>query len=218
MRSTTTSPRSRANSPVLTAGFCPYCATRQASTVFNFDSDTPDTQTSFTDTVGSLSATFSSPSDPGGFSVQQSFFDTLTGNVLGSPGQAFQNNIPLTINFSSDLGAISLLFATADFNTPSPFTLAAYEGSTLVGSGSSTGVFLAGFLFPEGEIAFSGATFNRVVLSTTAPNFAIDNVAVAPGIAPGTAATPEPASSWLLGLGLLAIAARTLVPAAPRLI
>lgn len=175
---------------LLAAGFCTMA---NAATIFNFDNDTVGTTTTFTDTVGNLSATFSS-SVPGAYSVQQSFFSTLTGNILGSPA----NNGPLTIDFNSNLSAISLLFATADFNTPSPFTLAAYEGNTLVGSTTSAGMFLAGFLFPEGEIAFSGATFNSVVLSSPANGFAIDNVQAA-------AATPEPRYTWLLGIVLLAV-------------
>jgi MYXO-CTERM domain-containing protein len=177
-----------------------FCAMTQAATVFNFDNDTVGTSTAFTDTVGGISATFTSPNVPGAFSVQQSFFETLTGNVLGSPGPAFQNDVPLSITFSSDLSAISLVFATADFNTPSPLTLAAYEGTTLVGSNTLAGMFLPGFTFPEGEIAFSGANFNSIVLSTPAPNFAIDQVVVA-----AAAATPEPYSDWLLGLGLVAV-------------
>lgn len=178
------------------ASSVPACA----ATIFTFDNDNVETVTTFTDTVNGLSATFSSPAGPGAFTVQQSFFETLTGNVLGSPGPAFLNNVSLTINFSSNLTAIDLLFATADFNTPSPFTLTAYEGNTLEGSNTRPGMFLPGFTFPEGEIAFSGATFNSVVLSTTAPNFAIDNVQVA-------AATPEPAYNWILGLGLSAFGA-----------
>jgi len=45
----------------------------------------------------------------------------------------------------------------------------------LVGSNTLPGQFLAGFTFPEGEIAFDGATFNRIVISSTAPDFAVDN-------------------------------------------
>jgi MYXO-CTERM domain-containing protein len=180
------------------------CATATAATIFNFDADNQGTSTTFTDTVNGLSATFSSPSSPGSFSVQPSFFATLTGNVLGGP--LFQSNVALDINFSANLSAIDLLFATADFNTPSPFTLAAYEGNTPVGSNTLPGMFLPGFTFPEGEIAFSGANFNSVVLSTTAPNFAIDNVQVAPG----TAATPEPHSVWLAAAGLMALASSAL--------
>ncbi len=49
-----------------------------------------------------------------------------------------------------------------------------------------------GFTFPEGELAIGG-TFDRVVISSSAPDFAIDNVVAT--------AAPEP-STLLLGLGL----------------
>jgi hypothetical protein len=177
---------------LLAAGFS---ALADASVVFTFDNDSVTTATTFTDTVGNVSATFSSASAPGAYSVQQSFFDTLTGNVLASGVSA-----PLTISFNSNLSAIDLLFATADFNTPSPFTLTAYEGNTLAGTNTSVGMFIGSFLFPEGEIAFDGATFNSVVLSSAAPSFAIDNVAVAPA-----AATPEPSYGFVFGLALIAL-------------
>ncbi len=174
--------------------------TAHASVImFDFDADAIDTSTQFSDTAGGLSATFSSPGDPGGFVVQPTMFQALNGNVLGDPGPAGLSNIPLTIDFSSDLSAIDLVFATADFGTPSPFTLTAYSGGTQVGSTSATGTVPAGFTFPEGELAFVGPAFDRVVLSTTAPDFAIDEVAAV--------TTPEPAAIWFAGLGLIAFAA-----------
>ncbi len=181
------------------------CTAANASTVFNFDTDNLGTTTTFTDSVNGISATFSSSADPGGFVVYPSMFETLTGNVLGDPGPAQQNNLGLNINFSQDLSAVVLDFATADFNTPSPFTLTAYENSNLVGSSTSSGQFLAGFVFPEGEIAFDGAVFNQLLLTTTSPDFAVDNITVLG--APTTAsATPEPSAFGLLGAGLLAFA------------
>ena len=170
-----------------------FCAMAHAATIFNFDNDAFGTTTTFTDTVNGLSATFSSPSSPGAFMVQQSFFETLTGNVLITP-----DTVPLTISFSSDQSAIALVFATADFVTPSPFTLTAYEGNTAVGSTTLPGMFLSGFLFPEGEIAFGGANFNSVVLSAPSLGFAIDDVQVA-------AATPEPGTEFMLGIALIAL-------------
>jgi hypothetical protein len=119
-------------------------------------------------------------------------FDTLTGNVLGDPGPAFADNLALGVTFSHDLSAITLDFATADFVTPSPFTLTAYENSTLVGFSTVTGQFPSGFSFPEGEISFNG-TFNNIVLSSTATDFAVDNLDVIP-----TTSTPEPRSISLL--------------------
>ncbi|MGA7412103.1 MAG: hypothetical protein WBW33_16630 [Bryobacteraceae bacterium] len=175
-------------------------AAANASTVFKFDGDTLGTSTTFTDTVNGLSATFSSTADPGGFVVYQSMFETLTGNVLGDPGPAGQDNLALSVNFSQNLSAVVLDFATSDFITPSPLTLTAYENSTLVGSNTLPGQFLPGFTFPEGEIAFDGAIFNQIVISSTATDFAVDNI----NVIPATAA-PEPATCALLGAGLLAL-------------
>jgi len=176
-----------------------YCAAAHASGViaFNFDSDALGTSTTFTDSVAGLSATFSSSADPGGFVVYPTMFETLTGNVLGDPGPAYSFNIPLDVQFSQGLSAITLDFATADFSTPSPLTITAYENSTLVGSSTSTGEFLTGFIFPEGEITFEGGTFNNVVISTPSSSFAVDNIQVL------GATAPEPGTLTLLAAGLL---------------
>ena len=170
------------------------CAAANAFTIFNFDNDGLGTSTTFTDTVDGLSATFSSSADPGGFVIYPTIYETLTGNVLGDPGPAFADNLALDVNFSQNLSAITLDFATSDFFTPSPFTVTAYENSNLVGSVSSTGEFLSGFTFPEGEIAFAGSAFNQVVISSAATDFAVDNINVAP--------TPEPGTLTLIGTGL----------------
>jgi hypothetical protein len=162
---------------------------------FNFDTDALGTATSFTDTASGLSATFSSSGDPGGFVVYPSIFATLTGNVLGDPGPAGLDNLTLNIAFDQSLAAITFNFATSDFVSPSPLTLTAYENSTPVGSVSSTGAFPPGFSFPEGKITFSGTTFNNVVISSTAMDFAVDNIAVA--------IAPEPGTTSLLLTGLL---------------
>jgi hypothetical protein len=171
------------------------CAAANADIVFNFDGDSLGTSTIFTNTVNGLSATFSSSANPGGFTVFPTMFETLTGNVLGDPGPAFQDNLALDVNVSEDLSAITLDFATSDFIAPSPFTLTAYKDSVLAGSASTTGAFLSGFTFPEGEISFQGDAFNQVVISSTAADFAVDNLNVIP--------TPEPDSLTLLGVGLI---------------
>lgn len=179
------------------AAFALCCGGAHAAGIyqFNFDTDNLGTATTFTDVDGALSATFASSADPGGFVVYPSMFETLTGNVLGDPGPSGSSNIPLDIGFSQGLSAITLDFATADFITPSPLTLAAYENSTLVGSTTVSGEFLPGFAFPEGEVAFDGATFNNVVISTAAPDFAVDNILVA-------TAAPEPGTISMLAAGL----------------
>ena len=132
-------------------------------------------------------------------------FETLTGNVLGDPGPAGIDGLNLSVLFSQNLSAVTLNFATDDFNTPSPLTLTAFEGVNQVGSVTSTGQFLNGFLFPEGEIALSGLAFNRIVISSTAMDFAVDNITVV--------GTPEPAPLALFALGLLAMG----IPAAKRM-
>jgi hypothetical protein len=123
-------------------------------------------------------------------------FETLTGNVLGDPGPAGQDGLTLSVTFNQALSAATLDFATSDFSTPSPFTLNAFYNGSLVGTATQTGQFLTGFTFPEGEIAFAGPAFNSFTLSSSATDFAVDNITVA--------TAPEPASFALLGLPLLA--------------
>jgi hypothetical protein len=163
--------------------------------IFNFDSDPVGKATPFTDTVSGLGATFTSSGDPGGFVVIPTFFSTLTGNVLIDPGPAGLNNLTLTVAFSAAQTSISMNFATNSV-TGVPFTLNAFNGALPVGTSVASGVIPTGFFFPEGVISFSGPAFNRVVLSSTAPDFAIDNVSVN--------AVPEPGSLSLLVFGAIA--------------
>jgi len=170
----------------------------QAAIVFNFEADTGKS-TPFTDTVGGLSATFSNSGGVGGFTVGPNFLSSLSGNILFDPGPASLNNLPLTIAFSAPQTNISLLFATNSVS-PVPLLLSAFMGATLVGTATASGVVPPAFSFPEGMLAFGGPAFDSVVLTSFAPDFAIDNVTVG--------AVPEPASLSLAVLGLLALAAR----------
>jgi len=175
---------------------------------FDFDSLAVGDSTPFSLTNNGLTASFSSPgSDPGAFEIIPSFFSTLTGNVLLTPGPAGLSNIPLVIDFSQPVTSISLNFA---LNTGDPTTtldLTASLGGSIVGGASATGTVPPGFTFPEGVLSFSGL-FDSVTLSTLALNFAIDNVVVEfnPGVV-----TPEPSSlliAGVLGLGLFGGAVR----------
>jgi hypothetical protein len=161
---------------------------------FNFDSDVIGTSTIFANTNNGVTATFSSPADPGGFAVSLSFFQSLTGNVLLNPGPAATNQIPLTISFSQPVTSISLLFAVNTSN-------AGLDGLSLLtnagGSVSAFGSVPGGFFFPEGSLSFSGAAFTSVVLSSAGLDFAIDNVVVS-----DAAATPLPAALPLFATGL----------------
>ena len=176
------------------------CRLSAATVTFNFDSDATGKATAFTDTVGGISATFTSPADPGGFAIFATFFQSLTGNVLLDPGPAGLNNLGLAIQFSTPLTLISLNFAT---NSAAGvlLNLSAFNGASLVGSSSASGIIPAGFTFPEGILSFAGGPFDRVTLSSTALDFAIDNVTV-------TSAVPEPAPLFpvLATLGALIIA------------
>src|SRR5262249_58280295 len=53
----------------------------------------------FAYTQRGITATFSSPADPGGFQVAPSFFRDLTGNVLLDPGPRGPAFIPLLVTF-----------------------------------------------------------------------------------------------------------------------
>ena len=167
----------------------------RADSVYNFDSASGETSLSLSS--NGITATFSSAVDPGGFAVGATFFSApMVGNVLLDPGSANGSNLALDVLFSSDLQSITLDFAV-DGLTSDTFDLAAYEGATLVGTSSATGTILSSF--PQGTISFSGATFNKVTLTSSATEFAIDNVDVA------SIATPESPTALLLGAGLLAL-------------
>jgi hypothetical protein len=84
------------------------------STIFNFDGDSLRTSTAFTDTVNGLSAAFSSAADPGGSVVYASMFGTSRA-VCSVTRSAGLDNLSISINFSQNILATTLNFATSDF-------------------------------------------------------------------------------------------------------
>jgi len=180
-------------SAVMICVLAPGLATLLQAGVVNFDFENPAQfggstpgMTPFTYTIGGLTATFSSTSDPGAFVVAPSIFQTLTGNVL------FGDGGDLTIAFSSPQSSISLNFASFD-TTPLLLTASlggfGFNGNT----SSATGSQPPGTDFPEGSISFSGGPFDSVLLS--GPGFSIDNVTVTSSS--GQSPTPEPGSLLL---------------------
>jgi hypothetical protein len=177
---------------------------------FNFNSLDPDvtgtlTGTPFNLTSGTVTATFSSPSDPGAFFVlSPAGFLSFTDDVLISD----PDNGPATleVDFSQPLSSFTGDFATLGDGA---LTLTALSGpgGAVVGTSSETGTVSVtdpvDFPYPEGTIAFSGGTFSSIILSdVTDPAFALGDFSVT------TAAThvPEPSTLALMGLGLAAVA------------
>ncbi len=109
----------------------------------------------------------------------------------------------MTIAFSEPLTSISLDFVLNSYGTSS-ISLAALDSPSSVGdvSVSAVGTFdpPRAFIFAAGNIGFTGATFNSVVLTPSAPNFAIYNLGVTP--------VPEPGSASLLIVGFLSVVYR----------
>jgi hypothetical protein len=169
----------------------------EAVSTYNFETQAPGTATPFSVADTGVTASFSSPADPGGFTIAPTFFSTLPGQVLLDPGPAGADNIPLTMGFSQPIASITLLFALNTQVTAVPLNLSTSAG----GSASATGAVPAGFAFPEGSLSFTGAPFTSVVLSSPAFDFAIDNVVVTPAV-PGV---PEPGTLSLVAVGLVAL-------------
>jgi hypothetical protein len=180
--------------------FAPLVPVASATSVFNFDNDAVGLSTPFTDTNNGISASFSSSVDPGGFTVAQSFFITLTGNVLLVPGPAGVANVPLDVKFDTTLKSASFDFAL-NASATTPILLQAYASGKLVWSGSALGsIPPTGFNFPEGHMSLNGVSFDSLVLSSpNAVNFAVDNV----NVSTTASAVPEPASTSLVALFLI---------------
>jgi hypothetical protein len=188
-----------AASAVATALYLGQSGTALAATAtYDFEAQAPPTSTPFSVTNNGVTASFSSPADPGGFTIFTSFFSTLTGNVLLDPGPAGANDLPLTVGFSQPIDSISLLFALNTGDPSTPLTLVTDVG----GSKSATGVIPPGFSFPEGALSFIGPAFSSVTLSTSAMDLAVDDIVVTTAAAP----VPEPGTWSLVSAGLGALA------------
>ena len=180
----------------------PCWAADAADLAFDYGNATPGVTTPpFTQTVGGVTARFSSDQDPGGFEVDTSSAVTFSGLVIDTNFASPILATELIINFSTPMAAISAPFMT---DGPGPLSLQAYAdafppGMDAVGSTSVSGTippFPA--VFPEGVISFSGADFSSVVLSDIGdPAFAIGALTVSL-----PTPVPEPPTWMLIAAGV----------------
>ncbi len=178
---------------------------------YDFDSSPLyTTYTPFSLTDSGTTATFSTPAAGAGgsFGVQNAvnLVAPMSGHYLGDNGVSPSANIALDVTFTVGASAASLYdvrfdFVTGDLqpgNTPGAvITVTAYEGASLVGSASTSGVSPHPYTsFPQGslELGTGSVPFDRIEITSAAPSFGIDNLRVANSV-------PEPASALLIVVG-----------------
>lgn len=180
-----------------------------APITFSFPAD--GTPTPFTTSAGGITATFSAPNDPGGFFVEPSAYRTIPGSVVANSGLGSDAFVPLTITFNAPVESVSFRFGLST-SGPGPLDLAAFDGTTKVGSTSATGTVPPTDVLSQGSISFSGVAFDSIVLSDAVDSgFAVGSVTVST-----TTPVPEPAALGLLGIGVLGLAFVRRTPARRR--
>jgi hypothetical protein len=175
------------------AAAAPFLAVPTASASHfdeGFDALASGTLTPFTDE----GIAFSSPTDPGAFYVGNTggLFSSLSGNALYASSITGSS---LTITLPAPDNNISLTFAIGDLLGLGGSDTLSYATNTGA-TGSITAAVPAGYLFPEGTLAYTGPNFTSITLTSPTYQFAVDNIV----------ATPEPASLGLLGLGVAGFA------------
>jgi len=177
-------------------------STPSPTITYDFDTGLPallrGQSTPFAQTSGSMTAHFSSPSDPAAFSIQS--YETTFYKLSQFSGNYLNDNKPfrnaLHIRFSQQVTSITLTFATTDYHgvgevdEPTAIKLTAYINTTEttpVGSVTSRGTFPINYSFPQGTLSFNsgGEPFNLVVIELLvqprgAVYFLVDEITVMP--------------------------------------
>jgi hypothetical protein len=176
---------------------------------FNFDSLPIRTFTPFSDTDSGITAMFTTHDQ------FRCFFVGSTGQY--TPGFFSGNQLldchlgvnELDITFSEELGTVGLLFQALQNSAPM-FILSAFSdglNGSQVGMASATGTQFDASSFWTGSISFSGSVFDYIRLTSSAGDWAIDDLNVT-----GVVQVPEPAPLGLVGLILVLGLLRRILP------
>jgi hypothetical protein len=174
-----------------------------ASYVFNFAAFPLGQETGFSETVGDLTITYTSPNDPSAFKTINSGDIPATPSLfpllLGANGSSV-----LGISFSQSVYGIAVEYVTLG---PGPIQMDLMSGGfggNAVSTLSDSGTIPSGFIYPEGFLSLLPVCvcdnfFDAVKLSDfTDPSFAIRSIVVARQI-------PEPPTLALFGIGLVTL-------------
>jgi hypothetical protein len=148
-------------------------------------SNVTSSSTPLSQTINGMTAAFDSTNGSGAFKIGTS---TNAPNLLFTSSQPFFGS-PLTINFNVPASSISMNFGVGLFDPMMPIpplNLVAFNNSTPLGVTSAGGVSQPIFSLATGTTSFSTSApdgFNRVALTTTAPQISVSNVTVIPDFA-----------------------------------
>ena len=182
----------------------PIVAAPPITGTFDFESNTQNQHTTFTDTSGVINATFSSTIDSAtspGYTVESIFNPPANSGFSGKQLiTAAAQHLPLSVVFDHTLGSGSVGFATLS-NGGGTFTATELLNGAAVGTAVGTG--------NSGILNFSGVSFNALSLSDTGAVFAVDNLNVSSSLS----SAPEPSQTaglafTALGVGGLLLRAR----------